>query len=117
MNRSQTLLLLLLAILALAAACDFIDDDGTFEPVVPGIIYNSNDGACATTGVNLDFYFDSEFAASVGSGDSVEDLKTPGSHTIEVFVAGTDQRFTTFELHINSAGWWVWAGCPDGTHP
>jgi hypothetical protein len=103
--------------LVCSASCDYIEDDGSFEPLLPGIIYNSNDGDCAFTGAAMDFYFDSEFVATVQPGRSTDAFSTLGDHQIQAFVAGTDTLVAKFDFYVNKGSWVLWAGCVDGTHP
>lgn len=107
---------LTLCVVALSS-CTYFDDDGGFEPEFKGTLYNSNDGTCASRGEDLDFFFDGEFVARVRSGRSTDVVATLGERQIETFVAGTDQLYAQFTVNLLGAEWFVWSGCPDGTHP
>jgi len=99
------------------AGCKFVEDDGIFEPQLPGTLYNSNDGTCAISGRSLDFYSDSEFLASVPAGDSAQVFESPGVHRFEAFLSDTGEKIAESEFSIDMPNWWVWSGCADGTHP
>ncbi len=115
MPRRWLFLLLLPAIVALSPACDLDDDDDT--PLLLGTLYNSNDGVCTTTGEDLDFYFNGIFAATVASGESSEVFQVKSTYLVEVRLTRTDSVVTSYDLVLNGAGWYAWAGCADGSHP
>ncbi len=115
MPRGWLVLLLLPGILVLSPACDLDDDDDT--PLLLGTLYNSNDGSCSTSGEDLDFYFNGILAATVESGESSEVFQAKGTYVVEVRLTRTDSPITDYELLLDGAGWWAWAGCSDGSHP
>ncbi len=115
MPRRWMFLLLLPGILVLTPACDLSDDGDT--PLLLVTLYNSNDGTCANRGEDLDFYFNGILAATVESGESSEVFQVKGTYVVEVRLTRTDALTTSFEILLDGAGWWAWAGCSDGSHP
>ena len=121
MKKYLLVLFLVSAVAVLSLVC--VDSSSTSSkhttPTHTVTCWNSNDGTCGSPwqGSSEEFYFNSEYKATVASGQHIDITVTEGYYTVDIYL--TDNTFVgeaLTDVLIND-DWYVWGGCADGTHP